>query len=106
MGVKIKKERFENALQMSGLSKNRLAKKMGINSRSLKRSINTTQTMEYDILMKACEVMDVDSQYLIGKDSGIANNQIDLMQNMFQPHNSKNIDPRIKEGLEDIKKKN
>lgn len=105
MGVKIKKERFENALQMSGLSKIRLAKKMGINSRSLQRSINTTQTMEYDILMKACEVMDVDSQYLIGKDSGIANNQVDLMQNMFQMRNTEIIDPRFKEELEDIKKR-
>lgn len=70
-GIEISKEQFENALQMSGYSKKKLAKEMGIDVRKLQKNINQVGRMSYEDLINACQIMDVDPTYImIGNYSG------------------------------------
>lgn len=64
MAFELSKDCIEEALKISGYSKYRLAKESGIPLRSIQRWFNTDLKINYETLLKLCEIMDVDPYYL------------------------------------------
>ena len=63
-GIEIDVNHFEFAMKLAGISKIKLAARMGINIRKLQRNLNQSGRMSNDTLEKACEVLDVHPDYL------------------------------------------